>query len=364
MEYKIDCKHFNGYKPCEYQKKDKWLKCNDLCKYYSKSIGKILVIKRWAIGEVLRCTALLRKFKQQYPNYEIWRITDYPDLLNKNYVDKIIKFNQENLFSLLDVDFDIVFSLDKEIVCCSLANKLNAKKKKWFYTKDFKILPIDKDAQYLWRRWIDDEFMKNDKRHYLDEIFEVCWFKFNNEKYVLPEYIIPNEVKNKINKNKTVIWLNTWTSWTWKTRLWPDEYWIELSKKLIKNWYEVVLLWWPQEDEKNKKIAAQCWAKYFWVYPFKEFIWIVSLTDIVVTQVTFAMHVAIWLEKKVVLMNNIFNKNEYYFYWIPHKIIEPPVSCKMCYKSKFDENCEVKNCMKLIKPNDILSAIKELDDKN
>ena len=360
MSYAVDCKYFNGYKPCEYQKKNKLLKCSKLCQYYSKSIWKILIIKRWAIGEVLRCTALLRKLKEEYPSYEIWRLTDYPDILNKNYVDKIIKFTQENIFALLDIDFDIVYSLDKELVCCSLANKINAKKKKWFYVKDFKILPIDQDAEYLWRRWIDDEFMKNDKRHYLDEIFEVCWFKFADERYVLPEYEVPQEVKSQIDNNKIVVWLNTGTSWTWKTRFWPEEYWIELATNLIKNWYEVILLWWPQEDERNKRISEKTWAKYFWVYPFKQFIWIVSLTDIVVTQVTFAMHVAIWLEKKVVLMNNIFNKNEYYFYDIPHKIIEPPVWCKMCYKVDFDKDCEVENCMKLIKPEDVYDTIEKL----
>jgi len=358
-----NCKYFNGYKPCKYQKLDKSLKCNKLCKKYEESLWKILVIKRWAIWEVLRCTSLLRRLKKEYPKHEIWWLTDYPDLLNENYVDKKIKFNQENLFSLVDVKFDRVYSLDKEIVCCSLANKIETKTKKWFKVENFKILPIDKDAEYLYRRWIDDEFMKNDRRHYIDEIFEVSWFKFNEEEYVLPYYTIPKEIEENIDKVKTVIWLNTWTSWTWKTRLWSDNYWIDLAKDLIKNWYEVVLLWWPEEDEKNKKIAEKSQAKYFWVYSFKEFIWIMDLTDIVVTQVTFAMHVATWLKKKVVLMNNIFNKNEYYFYNRPYKVVEPNVNCKMCYKSNFDNNCEVANCMELIKPENILKEINNIENE-
>ncbi len=363
MNFKTNCKYFNWYKPCEYQKLDKTLKCNNLCKKYEKSLWKILVVKRWAIWEVLRCTSLLHKIKEKYVNYEIWWLTDYPDLLNNKYVDKKIKFSWVNLFSLLDVDFDVVYSLDKEIVCCSLVNKLNAKEKKWFRVEDFKILPIDKDAEYLWIRWIDDEFMKKDKRHYMDEIFETSWFKFNEEEYILPEYSIPYEIKEKIDTSKIVVWLNTWTSVTWKTRLWPNNYWIDLAKNLIESWYEVILLWWPEEDDKNKKIAEKSQAKYFWVYPFKEFIWIMDLTDIVVTQVTFSMHVATWLKKKVVLMNNIFNKNEYYFYNRPHKIIEPNIWCKMCYKSKFDKNCEVKNCMELIKPKNILEEVNKLKNE-
>jgi heptosyltransferase-2 len=91
---------------------------------------------------------------------------------------------------------------------------------------------------------------------------------------------------------------------------------------------------------------------------------LVSLTDIVVTQVTFTLHVAIGLKKKVVLMNNIFNKNEYYFYGLEHKILEPDVPCKMCYKSKFDENCYVENCMELIKVDEVFNAIKELSEEH
>jgi hypothetical protein len=63
-------------------------------------------------------------------------------------------------------------------------------------------------------------------------------------------------------------------------------------------------------------------------------------------------------------MNNIFNKNEYYFYNLKHKILEPEVPCKMCYKSKFDENCYVKNCMELIKVDEAFNAIKELSEEH
>ena len=116
--------------------------------------------------------------------------------------------------------------------------------------------------------------------------------------------------------------------------------------------------------KNNRRIAKKSGAKYFGTFPLRDFIGLVSLTDIVVTQVTFALHVAIGLKKKVVLMNNIFNKNEYYFYGLEHKILEPEVPCKMCYKSKFDENCYVKNCMELIKVEDVFNAIEELSDKH
>ncbi len=39
-------------------------------------------------------------------------------------------------------------------------------------------------------------------------------------------------------------------------------------------------------------------AKYFGTFPYNEFTGLLSLADIVITPVTFALHVAIGLEKK------------------------------------------------------------------
>ena len=122
-------------------------------------------------------------------------------------------------------------------------------------------------------------------------------------------------------------------------------------------------MWWPDEDIKNKEIAKKSSAKYFWVYSFKEFIWIMDLVDIIVTQVTFALHVAIWLWKKIILMNNIFNKHEFYFYDCKYELIEPNVWCTLCFKKDFDKQCEVKNCMELIKPNEIFKLINKLNNE-
>ena len=362
MKFKevINCKHFDGYKPCKFQKKYN-IACNENCPYKVTPERRILIIKKGAMGEVLRCTPILRKIKSIYPDSEIWWITDYPELINENYVDKILKFNWENYFIVKNTKFDIVYSLDKERISCALANEVNADVKKGFKLKNGKILPYDKDAYYLWKRGIDDDFMKKDKRHYIDEIFEVCGFKFENEKYILPPYKIPNV---NIDKSKIVVGLNTGTSNIWKTRLWKKENWIKLINLLQENNYEVVLLGGPQEDSLNRELSRLTKAKYFGTFPLREFIGLVNLTDIVVTQVTFALHVAIGLGKKIVLMNNIFNKHEFYFYNLPHVIIEPDVPCKMCYKSNFDENCPVENCMDLIKPEVVFRAVEKLSRKD
>ena len=53
----------------------------------------------------------------------------------------------------------------------------------------------------------------------IDERFEVCGFKFNEEEYIMPPYKVPDV---DIDKSKVVVGLNTGTSKTWETRLWSE----------------------------------------------------------------------------------------------------------------------------------------------
>jgi ADP-heptose:LPS heptosyltransferase len=64
-----------------------------------------------------------------------------------------------------------------------------------------------------------------------------------------------------------------------------------------------------------------------------------------------AMHVAIALGKNIVVLNNVFNKNEFELYGLG-TIIEPKVDCLGCYKDR----C-TKKCMDLIKPQDVVNSI-------
>nr|WP_260170385.1 glycosyltransferase family 9 protein [Methanococcus maripaludis] len=199
--------------------------------------------------------------------------------------------------------------------------------------------------------------MKKDTRNYIDLIFETCGFTFNDEKYILPGRL---EKSFELGINKK-IGLNTGTSKTWITRIWKMENWEKLITLLLKENYEVVLLGGPEEKELNEKLAKKYpEVKYFGVMPIGEYISLLDSLDIIVTQVTFAQHLAIGLNKKIVLLNNIFNKNEYYFYDLDHIILEPEVSCKMCYKSKFDNTCQVDNCMDLIKPEYVYDSVQKL----
>ena len=352
-EIKLYCKYFNGYKPCK-PHKDHGVHCKD-CKYYSPIGKKILIIKKGAAGEVIRNTPLLRKIKEQFDNpYIVW-ITDYPELVPSDYVDEIRKFNWENIYLTENERFDIVFSLDKEKESCLLAKRVKSKIKKGFILNDdLKIIPIDNDSYHKFLTGIFDDLMKENKKHYIEEIFEICGYKFNNEKYILPRY-----EKFNIKKTKPVIGLNTGAGVRWKTRIWPKENWIKLARMLNKK-YTVILLGGPDEDKINKEISRKTKALYFGVLPYSKFIGLMNECDVIVTSISFAFHVAIGLKKPTVAFVNIFPKNEFYTYDVPVIILEPNLPCQSCYKSVFDDKCMVKNCMEIITPEKVYEAIEKV----
>ena len=120
--------------------------------------------------------------------------------------------------------------------------------------------------------------------------------------------------------------------------------------------YEVVILGGPQENEKNIEISKKSGTKYLGYFELPTFIDLIDRCDFIVTQVTMAMHIAIGLNKTLILMNNIFNRNEFFLY-SNGCIIEPELNCLGCFKQNFDERCAAENCMNLIDPENVFKKI-------
>ena len=85
-----------------------------------------------------------------------------------------------------------------------------------------------------------------------------------------------------------------------------------------------------------------------------EFIALMDSCDTVVTTVTLAMHIAIALRKHVVLMNNIFNPNEFELYG-RGRIVGPAKTCH-CFFRGTCTNSEY-FCMDSLTPTMIMDAI-------
>ena len=355
---KTDCIAFDGYKPCLPHKVNGTL-CGD-CSEYLPSDFRVLILKVGAAGEVLRNTPLLHKIKSLCENQgireELTWLTAFPEFVPTSFVQRILNYDWENVEVLEEEEFDLLLSLDKERPLCALANRIKAKEKKGFcLDKRGKIIPFDEDAKPKWLTGVFDDLMKQNHRHYIEELFETCGWKWAGERYIIENYVIPElSFENRF----PVIGLNTGAGQAWRTRVWPESSWLSLIVELIGKGYEVLLLGGADEHEKNLRLAAQTSARYEGVKSYKEFVGLVSYCDIVVTGVTLALHIAIALQKRIVLLNNIFNKNEFFLYGLG-STLEPNINCIACYKQTFDSNCLESNCMELIKVDQVVMAVEK-----
>jgi len=364
-EVKEDCRFFKGDIPCKPSKIYNVF-CNN-CNYYNKIKEKILIIKLGAAGDVIRTTPLLYPIHREYTNSFIFWLTNYPELVplkkyNEEFksvsvgVDSIIEFNLNNIIYLKEINFDILINLDKDNEAIALTKSINANKKFGFILKDRFCYPADKLSLHKYLTGIFDTLSKENKKSYQEEIFEICGFKFQNEKYIL-NIETDLSVDWNLDKSKIIIGLNTGCGNRWISRQWKEEYWIELIKLLKnENDIEIVLLGGSQEHERNLRISDKTKVKYFGNFELKKFINLVNHCDIIVTPVTMTLHIAIALNKYVILMNNIFNPNEFELY-NNGVIIMPDKDCK-CYYSPKCINKEY-NCMDYLPPQKIYNAIKE-----
>lgn len=358
IQLKTDCRSFRGDIPCKPHKQF-GVHCVDsegtACPYYDPVHEKILIIKLGAVGDVIRTTPLLRKVKEQYPRAKIFWLTLAPEIL-PSIVDEALEFSLRNIVALRSIHFDVLYNLDKDREACALAAQITARKKKGFTLKGGVISPIDKAAEPKYLAGVFDDLGKANIKSYPEELFEICGFSFNGERYILESQPFDSSAW-KIARRKKVVGLNTGCGGRWTSRLWDEKNWVSLARTLKRKGYEVILLGGEQEHEKNRRLAKLSQAKYFGHYPLQQFIRLVDRCDLVVTGVTMAMHITIGLGKKIVLFNNIFNKNEFELYG-QGVILEPEKPCR-CFYQATCTNTEYR-CMEHLQVKHVAQAVDKL----
>ena len=346
-----DCIHFSGYSPCRAHKTGAAHCCE--CSEYAVADLRICILKVGQAGEVLRCTPLLRRLREVFPRSEITWITSFPDFVPKTAVDRVLTYSWTTSLRLQAESFDLLLNLDKDFDVCALAKLIPAKEKRGFGLNRLgKVAPLNPEAEHKWLTGIWDDVMRANTKNYVQEIFELCGFEWRGESYLLDGVVTSNERRG----TAPIVGLNTGAGDTWTTRIWPEAFWCELVSLLQRKRFDIILLGGPLEDETNSDISRKTGARYDGVVSYKEFFQLVATTDIMVTAVTMALHVAIALRRPVILFNNIFSRHEFYLYE-NGEILEPGITCQGCYKKRFDAECITDNCMALIYPERVLAAV-------
>lgn len=342
---KKECRFYRGDVPCK-PHKNEGVVCGH-CPHYSRIEYRILIIKLGAAGDVIRTTPLLERLHKEYAFSHVTWLTEYPCFVPSD-VDSVMNFDLRNVQTLLAKRFDLLINLDKDAHACSLAARLVAVKKRGFIMEKGLISPVDRRAEHKWLTGLFDDLNRRNTRSYLQEIFEICGFEYGGEKYRIDF----NGKRFPELGEKPIVGLNTGCGKRWLTRLWRESNWAELAGILAGKGYQVLFLGGPDEDAKNRRLAVKTGQKYLGVRPLDEFVSLMENCELVVSGVSMAMHIAMALEKKIVILNNVFNRNEFELFGLG-EIIEPPgLDCLGCFRS----TCKTEDCMDRIKPSEVAAV--------
>ncbi|MEA1873051.1 MAG: glycosyltransferase family 9 protein [Bacteroidota bacterium] len=357
-QVKFDCKHFKGYVPCKPNKLEN-AECST-CTHYKPWDKKILIIKLGAMGDVIRTTPLVVRYREIYGDVHFTWLTLFPDVLPKEDVQEIYTPEAFALLKIKGRHYDIAINLDKDEEACMLLDQVDANEKYGFSWKDGHLSAATPAANHKIMTGLFDHISIKNTKSYLEEIFEICHLDFQKEEYLLNynKKIAEDWKKTFAEKadGRKVVGLNTGCGNRWLTRLWPDEYWEIFINSLDQTKILPILLGGPQEDEKNAMLAKKTGAWYPGTFPLKTFISLTANLDAVVTQVSMMMHIAVGHKTPMVLMNNIFNKHEFEMYG-RGVIVEPETGCD-CY---FGSSCSrERSCMYDMKPETIKNELMKL----
>jgi heptosyltransferase-2 len=311
---------------------------------------------------VIRTTPLLVPLRREFPDHFVTWVTDFPDLLPAS-VDDPVALDTATTIWLRQTHFDLVINLDKDRQACTLAREVSAAHRRGFTLGDDGICrPVTEGvteamaaaATAKFMTGLFDDVNQACSLSYPQEIFAICGYEFQGEPYLLDR---PSAVRDfDLPEGRALVGLNTGCGGRWTSRLWPEKYWADLAKSLRKAGYGVVLLGGPQEDDKNLRLAQASGACYPGHFDLQTFIGLMDRCDLVVTAVTMAMHIALGLEKKLVLFNNIFNPHEFELYG-RGRILAPAQECA-CF---FQPRCRQDSfCMETLAPAAVLAAVNDL----
>jgi heptosyltransferase-2 len=276
-------------------------------------MSNILIYKTSALGDVVRTTPILRVI-----NGNIFWLTskEAAELLPRLETLKILTPNE--IDTLKNINFDIVLNLEEDVELAKFLTKLRYKRLIGVYY-DFesnKLSYTDESKEWYDMSLISkygkekaDLLKWENKKTYQEILFSMIGKKFNGEEYLLNYEVLPIQ-----KKDRKVIAIETRAGKVWPMKVCP--YYDELKAKIEKEGYEVIFL--RQRDT------------------LIEYIRDIDEADILICGDTLAIHLGIYLRKKVIALFLCTSPWEIYDYGRVVKIVNPFLK-EAFYRRDYDE---------------------------
>lgn len=354
----INCRFFNGYKPCGKSSQitknsnNEISNCNESCSEKNIINKNILIVHLGALGSVVRSSALLRKIKKQEPNsYVIWLTSEavLPILQGHPAIDSLLSLNFINILKLQNYIFDDIYVIDKSLEATGVVAQLNAKRIHGYKANPLNgaILPMGAEALEIWEIGISNhkKFFENKKTE-LQLVFESLGFEYQQEPYWL--HLTEEELERATvrksswklkNNKKIIVGINTGCSPTIPYKKLSIEKHVELIRAIEENFerseVQLVLLGGAEDTERNAmiKLLSQCENVILSnsTSGLRDGILSVQACDIVISGDSLGMHLAIALNKYTIAWFGPTCDHEIDLFHNGSKI-KTYLSCSPCWK--------------------------------
>ncbi len=363
-EIAFDCRFFLGDRPCVWHKASGAI-CT--CEHYERVEKQILIIKLDAMGDVLRTTTLLPALAEAHPGVAITWVTrrESRPLLEQNpYISEILDYGPDALLQLQVRSFDRVINFDASKTSAALASIANGRQKHGFVLDVRGHVQPTHDAA---RKWLEmglfDDLKRRNTRTYQDIMLEIIGLSGKPHRYIF-ELTGEERAHGRahlerlgVDFSRPVIGLNTGAGRRWKLKRWRADGYLELAGRLAeKHNVQIVLLGGPDERERHEQFVSSSRVPLVdsgCNNSVRHFGAIIAACNVVMAGDTLAMHLALALGRRAVILFGPTSAAEIEMYGLGEKVV-PRMGCLACYKTVCDF---VPNCMDLITLDMVEAAV-------
>ena len=361
-----DCRFFLGDRPCVWHKREGAL-CR--CDHYAPTTLSVLIIKLDAMGDVLRTTSALPALARKLPNAHITWITraeSVPLLRNNPHLAAVIAYGPDALIELGARRFDRVINLDAGRASAGLAAMTQSADKIGFVLDPNGHVRASNAAASIWLELgLYDDLKRANTRSYQNHMCAILDLPTDDLAYVLE--LTPAERSAAqsrlrdlgLDLARPIVAIHTGGGGRWPLKQWREEGFVQEIRRLqtdLDARAQILLFGGPLERELNRRITAGIGSPLFDAgcdNEVRHFAGLIGECAVVVCGDTLAMHVALAMKRRVVVLFGPTSHAEIELFGMGEKII-PDLGCLSCYKTSCDFQ---PNCMDMISVDMVHGAV-------